>query len=44
MKVFVTYSWDDTNHNELVIAFTNFLRKNGFEANIDLSLNSDTTA
>lgn len=33
--VFVTYSWDDEEHNDKVISFTNFLRSKGFEAEID---------
>lgn len=33
--VFVTYSWDDEEHNDKVISFTNFLRDNGFEAEVD---------
>lgn len=33
--VFVTYSWDDEQHNDKVISFTNFLRDKGFEAEVD---------
>lgn len=33
--VFVTYSWDDEEHNDKVISFTNFLRDKGFEAEVD---------
>ena len=33
--VFVTYSWDDEQHNVKVISFTNFLRDKGFEAEVD---------
>ncbi len=33
--VFVTYSWDDAQHNNKVISFTDFLRKNGFVAEVD---------
>lgn len=35
INVFVTYSWDSEEHNEKVIAFTNFLRDNGFNAEMD---------
>lgn len=34
-EVFVTYSWDSEEHNERVIAFTNFLRDEGFAAEMD---------
>lgn len=34
-EVFVTYSWDDKNHQEKVISFTNYLRQKGFNAEID---------
>ncbi|WP_158534857.1 SEFIR domain-containing protein [Mucilaginibacter hurinus] len=35
-EVFVTYSWDSREHNEKVISFTNFLRDEGFNAEMDL--------
>lgn len=44
IKVFVTYSWDNEDHNEKVIAFTNFLRDNGFHAEIDRMLIQNETA
>ena len=34
-EVFVTYSWDNEEHNDKVIAFTNELRDQGFEAEMD---------
>ncbi|MBF4472720.1 SEFIR domain-containing protein [Flavobacterium sp. HJJ] len=44
IKVFVTYSWDNEEHNEKVIAFTNFLRDNGFHAEVDKMLIQNETA
>ena len=35
IKVFVTYSWDEVDHNTQVLALTDQLRKNGFEATND---------
>jgi len=34
-EVFVTYSWDSEEHNERVISFTNYLRDEGFVAEMD---------
>ncbi|HUC80954.1 MAG TPA: SEFIR domain-containing protein [Flavisolibacter sp.] len=34
-EVFVTYSWDSEEHNDKVIAFTNELRDQGFDAEMD---------
>lgn len=42
--VFVTYSWDSDIHNEQVISFTNHLRDNGFDAEIDKLLIQKETA
>jgi hypothetical protein len=44
IKVFVTYSWDSEEHNEKVIALTNFLRDNGFHAEVDKMLIQNETA
>ncbi len=33
--VFVTYSWDNEEHNDKVLSFTNFLRDKGFIAEVD---------
>jgi SEFIR domain len=44
IKVFVTYSWDNEEHNEKAIAFTNFLRDHGFHAEIDKMLIQNETA
>ena len=35
IKVFVAYAWEDTEHNEKVISFVNFLRNKGFDASMD---------
>lgn len=35
-EVFVTYSWDSQEHNEKVISFTDFLRDEGFNAEMDI--------
>ncbi|MFT4073647.1 MAG: TIR domain-containing protein [Dysgonamonadaceae bacterium] len=43
-EVFVTYSWDDDNHCDKVISFTNFLRQSGFNAEIDQMLIQEETA
>lgn len=43
-EVFVTYSWEDDAHNERVISFTNFLRRNGFNADMDRSVSQKETA
>ena len=37
-EVFVTYSWDSEEHSNKVIAFTDYLRRNGFYAEIDRML------
>jgi SEFIR domain len=43
-EVFVTYSWDNEEHNEKVISFTNFLRDKGFNAEMDLMLSQNESA
>ena len=43
-EVFVTYSWDDDEHNNKVLAFTKFLRVNGYKAEMDKSLSQKETA
>ncbi|MEG9327037.1 SEFIR domain-containing protein [Salinimicrobium catena] len=42
--VFVTYSWDDEEHNDKVISFTNFLRDKGFEAEVDKLMSQKESA
>lgn len=34
-NVFVTYAWDDQNHNDNVLSFVDFLIKNGYNASMD---------
>lgn len=43
-EVFVTYSWDSEEHDEKVIAFTNFLRDEGFDAEMDKMYSQKETA
>ncbi len=35
-KVFISYSWDDDNHQSWVLNFTNELRKNGIDPKMDI--------
>ncbi|RQO36707.1 hypothetical protein DBR39_16640 [Chryseobacterium sp. KBW03] len=44
INVFVTYSWDNEEHQEKVHAFTNLLRDNGFHAEVDKMLIQSETA
>lgn len=44
INVFVTYSWDNEEHQEKVHAFTNLLRDNGFHAEVDRMLIQSETA
>ncbi|GAB3899980.1 SEFIR domain-containing protein [Spirosoma agri] len=44
ITVFVTYSWDNDEHNDKVLSFTNFLRDNGFEAEVDKMLIQNESA
>ena len=34
-KVFISYSWDNSEHEEWVMAFANELRQKGVDATID---------
>jgi len=43
-EVFVTYSWDNDEHSKKVIAFTDFLRRNGFAAEVDRMLIQEESA
>lgn len=43
-KVMVTYSWDSSDHQEQVISFTQFLRENGFDCDIDVKLVQSQTS
>ncbi|SKA32988.1 SEFIR domain-containing protein [Chitinophaga eiseniae] len=42
--VFISYSWDNEAHEQKVGAFTNHLRKNGFNAQIDKMISQQETA
>lgn len=44
IKVFVTYAWEDDEHNERVISFTNHLRSIGYEAVVDRLLSQQESA
>lgn len=44
ISVFVTYAWGGKKHNTKVIAFTNFLRQNGFDAELDRRYSEEATA
>ena len=44
MKIFVSYSWDNDEHNDRVLSFVAFLRENGFNANFDKAIMQDKTA
>lgn len=35
IKIFVSYAWEDQEHNDRVISFVDFLRKKGFDASMD---------
>lgn len=37
-EVFISYSWDHEFHKDNVLAFCNFLRANGFHADVDVAL------
>ncbi len=43
-SVFVSYSWDGKDYKDKVISFVEFLRNNGFEADMDIKLMQDETA
>ena len=43
-EVFVSYCWESEMQNQKVIAFTNHLRENGFEAQLDRMLSQAETA
>ena len=44
ISVFVTYAWGEEEHNTKVIAFTNLLRQNGFNADLDRRLSQESTS
>ncbi|TCD03224.1 SEFIR domain-containing protein [Pedobacter psychroterrae] len=43
-RVFISYSWDSKDHEDKVFDFSNYLRDNGFEADIDKKLDQQQTA
>lgn len=43
-KVFISYAWDNEEHNSKVISFVNFLREQGFDASMDRKKSQDETA
>lgn len=42
-NVFVTYSWDNPQHQMQVFAFCKFLREKGFNATVDVALSQEET-
>ncbi len=43
-KVFISYSWDSPAHEDKVVRFTNYLRDNGFYAEVDKLLSQKESA
>ncbi len=43
-SVFISYSWNSAEYKEKVIAFVNFLRENGFEADMDIKFMQEETS
>jgi len=43
-EAFISYSWDNEEHEEKVLAFTDHLRKNGYDARIDKMISQQETA
>jgi hypothetical protein len=43
-EVFVTYRWENNEHNKRVIAFVNYLRENGYNASMDRLESQEETA
>ena len=43
-EIFISYSWEDETHNIKVVSFTNFLRKNGFAAEMDRMVSQKETS
>ena len=44
INVFVTYAWEDAEHNNKVISFVNFLRESGYNATMDRKESQEDTA
>jgi hypothetical protein len=43
-SVFISYCWENEHYKELVISFVEFLRKNGFLADLDISIMQSETS
>lgn len=43
-SVFITYAWDDSDFNSLVISFVDFLRKHNFDASMDRKKSQEESA
>jgi hypothetical protein len=43
-KVFVSYAWEDEEHNSKVVSFVDFLRKRGFDASMDRKRSQEATS
>ncbi|PZX61145.1 SEFIR domain-containing protein [Algoriphagus ratkowskyi] len=44
IDVFVTYAWENNQHNDTVISFVNFLREKGYSASMDRLKTQEETA
>jgi hypothetical protein len=44
INVFVTYAWENEEHNEKVVSFVDFLRKKGYNASMDKLKTQEETA
>lgn len=44
IRVFVTYAWEDEEHNGLVKSFTDLLRKQGYDATMDVKESQQSTS
>jgi hypothetical protein len=44
IRVFVSYAWDNEPHKERVLSFVNWLRQQGFEAELDRMVTQEHTA
>ncbi|GAA5021164.1 hypothetical protein GCM10011506_03280 [Marivirga lumbricoides] len=43
-KIFVSYAWEDEEHNSKVISFVDFLRNEGFDASMDRKKSQEETS
>ncbi len=44
INVFISYAWEDEEHNDKIISFVDFLRKNGYNASMDKMKSQEETA